>query len=82
MTFLKFERFSAKLRCCGKVFHIFRPSALKRFLKKITWFDLMVSRYRTSCLRAALFENDNSKILDINPRLADLVFRKFQYITT
>ena len=49
---------------------MFEPSALKLFSPKLTWFGLMVSRMRTRCLHATLFENDNLKILDINPGLS------------
>ena len=37
------------------------------FSIKLTWFNLMVSRFRTCFLRAAEFEDDNLKILDIKP---------------
>ena len=67
MRFLKVERFSADLICGGRLFHIFGSSDLKLFSPKLTWFGLVVSRFRTCCLRAALFGDGNLKILDINP---------------
>ena len=66
IRFLKVERFPADLICRGKLFHIFGHSALKLFSSKLTWFGLIVSKFRTCCLRAALFDDDNLKILDIN----------------
>ena len=79
MTFLKFERFPAKLRCCGRLFYIFRSSALKLFWKK-KWTRLALWSqgielvgYMQPYLRMII-----QRLLDKNPRLVDLVFCKFQ----
>ena len=82
LRFLKVEKFSGDLICGEKLFYIFGPSAFKLSTPNFTWLVLRVSRVRTCCLRAALFENNDLKILDINSGLADSVFSEFLYIAT
>lgn len=82
LRFLKVEKFSGDLICGEKLFCIFGPSAFKLSSPNFTWLVFRVSRVRTCCLRAALFENNDLKILDIDSGLADSVFSGFLYITT
>ena len=61
------ERSSAQLICDGRLRHSFGSSAINLFSQKLTWFGLIGSTFRTCCLHAALFEDDDLKNLDINP---------------
>ena len=59
-----------EVRSSLRLYHIFGCSAPKLLSPKLTWFGIKVSMFRTYCLHAALFKDDNLKILEINSRFS------------